>query len=167
MLQVLLSFSSCISVTGCFKIITSITKLFSCIPGSNRRGFRGNYRGAPRGGYRSQGQRPPRGGGPSSNGPVYRYESEFDFESANARFKKEAFEEEFKQLHVDDKSETSSRGVNESNEDDDTPQGEGSEVVVASNEAQAENDADSADDEFYDKSKSFFDSISCANTGGR
>lgn len=129
-------------------------------PPGNRRGYRGNYRG--RGGYRSQ-QRPPRGG--NSNAPVYRYESEFDFESANARFKKEAFEEEFKQLHVDDKSEMESRRVSESNGDEDPPLEDRTEVSVASSEGQLDNDADVAEDECYDKSKSFFDSISRESSG--
>ncbi len=133
--------------------------------GSNRRG-RGNSRGPSRGGgYRSQGQRPPRGGGPGSNGPVYRYESEFDFESANARFKREDFEEEFKQLHVDERSDGSSRRVSETIGEDEVSQGEEREIV--SSETLSDNEADpvTVEEEFYDKSKSFFDSISCESNG--
>lgn len=132
--------------------------------GYNRRGSRGYYRGPPRGGsYPSQQQRrPPRGGASSGNGPVYRYDSEFDFESANARFNKEVFEEEFKQLHVDDKSETRSRRTSDSNGDDETVHPDEDKVGVVSSEL--DNEVESVEDEFYDKSKSFFDSISCDNT---
>ena len=124
--------------------------------GYNRRGSRGYFRGPPRGGsYPSQHQhRPPRGGASGGNGPVYRYDSEFDFESANARFNKEVFEEEFKQLHVDDKSETRSRRTSDSNGDDES-------VHPAVVSSELDNEVESEEDEFYDKSKSFFDSISC------
>ena len=78
---------------------------------------------------------------------MYRYDSEFDFESANARFKKEDLEEEFKQkLKVEDK-----RGDNGSAEG----------PLDAELEEFEQEGEEGGGDEFYDKSKSFFDSISC------
>ena len=91
---------------------------------------------------------------------MYRYDSEFDFESANARFKKEALEEEFKQMHVDDRSEATSRRTSEGNDESESHSVDRSEMGVASSEVHSDNDEDSGEDEFYDKSRSFFDSIS-------
>ena len=103
------------------------------------RGRRDNYRG------------PPRGGGPasaSSQHPVYRYDSEFDFESANARFNKDDLEEEFKQKLKVVEGEEVSNGNGTAEGLDEV----GVEEIPADGGSEGE---------FYDKSKSFFDSISC------
>ena len=95
---------------------------------------------------------------------MYRYDSEFDFESANARFKKDALEEEFKQMHVDDRSD--SRRTSEANDENESHSADHPEVGVTSSEAHSDNDMDSGEDDLvYDKSKSFFDSISRENNG--
>ena len=57
------------------------------------------------------------GGGGSSSAGMFRYDSEFDFESANARFNKEVLEEKFKQtLNIDDHISTHSKRISEGNE---------------------------------------------------
>lgn len=107
-----------------------------------------------------------RGGGSSNHQqPSYRYENDFDFESANAQFNKQVLEEEFRKLHVS-KSRTASEdgttsgvidepheaGEEEEREEEELEEGE----VVEMEEP----------GECYDKSKSFFDSISCETPGG-
>lgn len=82
---------------------------------------------------------------------MYRYDSDFDFESANARFNKEDLEEEFKQkLKLDDRKED--RKFPENGSLDSPP-----EVDVDSIEQFEEG----GEQEYYDKGKSFFDNISC------
>lgn len=123
-------------------------------------GYRGrkdtHYRGGP-----------PRGGGKGGNyssQPTYRYDSEFDFESANARFNKDNLEEEFKlKVRVEDGGVVEGeRRVSENSPPETLPQPE--------EEEGRENDMlenGSREGEFYDKSKSFFDNISCElNTAG-
>ena len=114
--------------------------MLACAAPLGYRGRRDNYRG------------PPRGGGPasaSSQNPVYRYDSEFDFESANARFNKDDLEEEFKQkLKVVEGEEKVSNGNGTAEGMDEV----GVEEIPADGGSEGE---------FYDKSKSFFDSISC------
>ena len=131
-----------------------LTLLFSL---SGYRGRRDNhYRGgAPRG----------RGGSYSSQQqPTYRYDSEFDFESANARFNKDNLEEEFKQkVKVEDGGmvEGERRALENSPPETLPPpeEEEGRENDMLEN--------GSREGEFYDKSKSFFDNISCElNTAG-
>ena len=116
-------------------------------------------RGAPRGG-RQQGPR--RGGGPGS--ATFRYDSEFDFESANARFNKEGLEEEFKQkLNIDDHSSTHSRRTSEGNEGADSPTSD--DVIVDDVAGGIKGGEDGgAEGDYYDKSKSFFDNISCESS---
>ena len=101
-------------------------------------------------------------GGSSSNQQeaTYRYENDFDFESANAQFNKQVLEEEFKKLRVS-KSRASEDGgtmdeqqetVEDGREEEEVEEGEVFEMAEPG--------------EFYDKSKSFFDSISCETRGG-
>lgn len=115
------------------------------------RGGRRNIKAGPRGGNR--------GSGPSNQQePSYRYENDFDFESANAQFNKEMLEEEFKKkLRVNKgKALEDGSGLEE-------PQ----EVEEEENEEEdAGMDEEMEPGEFYDKSKSFFDSISCENPAG-
>ena len=130
---------------------SSITTCTSIASGYQGRG--GRSRGPPRGG-RQQAQR---------GGPTFRYDSEFDFESANARFNKEVLEEEFKQkLNMDEVSSTHSRrtsdgmGGAESTTSDDV-------IVedVAGGVDNVEDGGPGTEADYYDKSKSFFDNISC------
>lgn len=100
--------------------------------------YRGNSWGNSRGGGRMSHNREPRSGS-------LKFESEFDFESANAQFDKENIEKELKEkLTLGDREQAVANGDKdgsaEENEDDD-------EHLV-----------------FYDKAKSFFDNISCEAT---
>lgn len=67
------------------------------------------------------------------------------------------FVEEFKQLQVDDKRETLSRRASDTNEAEPLLVAEDNVEDISED---LENDVES-EEEFYDKSKSFFDSISC------
>ena len=140
-------------------------------------GSRGNYRREGRAGSSASSyNRSPRGGSghyPSSNGrgqgssgathqQPLRYDSEFDFDSANARFSKEQLEDEIKKkLKISDERSSADSTPDETlpqerpeeeleegeyHEEDDIPE----EVVTEENSA-----------ECYDRSKSFFDNISC------
>lgn len=126
-----------------------------------------SYRGGRRDYYRG----PPRGGGRSNqpnSGPSFRYDSEFDFESANARFNKEVLEEEFKQkLTLDNQG--SSRKSSEANEGLESPVSDDVVVLEGDNMEDDQGSMEgAADAEYYDKSKSFFDNISCeVNAPGR
>lgn len=83
---------------------------------------------------------------------AFRYDREFDFESANARFDKDNLEEEFKhKLKMVDG--VRKAGDPEECEEGELEQDEGGEVDVEEVEPQSE--------VTYDKSKSFFDNITC------
>ena len=120
--------------------------LLSLSTAGGRGGRRNYHRGPPRGG----------GGGPAGQQQAtYRYESDFDFESANAQFDREGLEEEFKRLRVTKDKGTEDGGVDEmqGGEEEEVEEGEIVDEPF----------------EFYDKSKSFFDNIGCetpATTGG-
>lgn len=103
------------------------------------------------------------GGPPNQQEPTYRYENDFDFESANAQFNKQVLEEEFRRMRV---------GKGKTSEDVTT---EGGDVQDITGEDDGEIDEfedgevmeeETEPEEFYDKTKSFFDSISCENPGG-
>ena len=80
-----------------------------------------------------------------------RYDSEFDFETANARFSREQLEEEMKQkLKISDTQSDSSQGERTVAEDP---------LIARESSETGVNTLDC-----YDKSKSFFDSISCEST---
>ncbi len=113
----------------------------------------------PTPGYRGGGGRRNyyRGGSNNQDRPVYRYDREFDFESANARFNKDDLEQEFKQkLRVED-SENKSRYA-------DSPLVVDVDELEQNGEEERE-EAGGEDSEFYDKSKSFFDNISHETRG--
>jgi len=115
---------------------------------NNRGGppMRGGFRGGPRGGGGPMRGAPQRGrGGPRGvrESPL-KFEGEFDFESANAQFDKEKIEKELKKLTI---GECESESNN----------------VVNGNKEEAEEE-DEEEEIFYDKSKSFFDNISCEAT---
>lgn len=123
------------------------------------RGGRGGGRGGQKGdrerGYARQNSDHRSGGSDNNNKTAFKYDSEFDFESANARFKKEDLELEFKEkLRIEDGarkvSEGSGRGMEGESSDEE-------EVIVEEEEVAEDEDVE----EFYDKSKSFFDNISC------
>lgn len=96
------------------------------------RGGHDGPRGPPRGG-RGGGPPPPRSQGRPQQPNAPNLDQEFDFESSNAKFDKEKFEKEFEEkLAINDDK--------------------GSET---------EKDEGEANSQFYDKKKSFFDSISC------
>ena len=132
---------------------------FTCSGG--RGGWR-NSRAGPRSGSRG-------GGPPNQHEPTYRYENDFDFESANAQFDKRVLEEEFKKLRVG----KSKSAAAESGTPSATPTTGGSvsedmgDVVEEEEVEEGEViDEPEPEEEFYDKTKSFFDSISCENPGG-
>lgn len=131
-------------------------------------GGRGGYRQeGHRGGYSNRRQTGYRGGynyrqhqqtnsDVPTNTTPFKYDSEFDFETANARFKKDSLEKEFKEkLRLD----SSSRKTSESYEEG---EGEGDEGSLSEEEVVIlEDGGDVEEEDFYDKSKSFFDNISC------
>ncbi len=109
------------------------------------------------GGDRGYARTPRRGGvssRPSQPDPQpLKYTEDFDFESANALFSKDQFEKEIKsKLQIDDQKE------GEANVNDHAPQedeGRVEEVVVEGDKEE------NSVDENYDKTKSFFDSLTC------
>ncbi|XP_068595093.1 LSM14A mRNA processing body assembly factor a [Brachionichthys hirsutus] len=115
-------------------------------PSANRRGRGGGHRGRGRFNVRR-------------DGPM-KFEKDFDFESANAQFNKEEIEREFqnKLKLKDEKLEKTEKAVN------------GEEKVESGVETQnSEGNANEEGDPlgpncYYDKSKSFFDNISCDDT---
>lgn len=100
------------------------------------------------GNRRTQGRRgnsSTRGSKPRSGGAPVKFEGEFDFESSNAKFNKEEIEEELQQklhenLRITDEVEN---------------------TVNSTSESEATQDQPISPTNFYDSSKSFFDSISC------
>ena len=120
-----------------------------------------NSRGRGHRGRQDFNSHPPENTGKTS----LKYDSEFDFETANARFRKDALEEEFKQkLRVDG----SSRKTSESNGDGIEGLPDDDDVVVIEEELEeGEFEEPVESEEYYDKTKSFFDNISCeANIAG-
>lgn len=109
--------------------------------GNNRgaSGYRGGFpRGGPRGPPRGQSSRG-RGGQGRAREPL-KFEGDYDFESANAQFDKDEIERELKEkLTLSDKA---------------TVNGEKDGLENGEEEEEEEH-------VYYDKSKSFFDSISC------
>ena len=113
-----------------------------------------NWRGGGDRGY----TRTPRRGGVSSRPPQpdsqpLKYTEDFDFESANALFSKDQFEKEIKsKLQIDDQKEGGA------NVNDHTPQEEEGRVEEVAVEGDK---GESNVEENYDKTKSFFDSLTC------
>ena len=146
-----------------------VSFIHACFPLSSLSGYRGRreYRGdgGPRGGgrggggYRSQ-QQGSRGGGYRQQGTAakqtpFKYDTDFDFESANAKLSKETLEKEFKEkLRVDSTSRKSSESYGEGEE---VTAGSDDEVVIVEEDGGVVEEVE----EYYDKSKSFFDNISC------
>ncbi|XP_040894746.1 LSM14A mRNA processing body assembly factor a isoform X10 [Toxotes jaculatrix] len=113
---------------------------------ANRRGRGGGHRGRGRFNVRR-------------DGPM-KFEKDFDFESANAQFNKEEIDREFqsKLKLKDEKTEKSEKTVNGEDKGD-------SGVETQNSEGNAEEECDPLGPNcYYDKSKSFFDNISCDDT---
>lgn len=100
------------------------------------------------GNRRSQGRRGAsvtRGSRTRPGGSSVKFEGEFDFESSNAKFNKEEIEEELQQKLHDN--------LRITNEDENTVNGMAETDMIQ--------DRTENEDNYYDSSKSFFDSISC------
>ncbi|XP_041794380.1 LSM14A mRNA processing body assembly factor a isoform X1 [Chelmon rostratus] len=113
---------------------------------ANRRGRGGGHRGRGRFNVRR-------------DGPM-KFEKDFDFESANAQFNKEEIDREFqsKLKLKDEKTEKSEKAVNGEDKGD-------SGVETQNSEGNADEECDPLGPNcYYDKSKSFFDNISCDDT---
>ncbi|XP_035859382.1 LSM14A mRNA processing body assembly factor a isoform X2 [Sander lucioperca] len=113
---------------------------------ANRRGRGGGHRGRGRFNVRR-------------DGPM-KFEKDFDFESANAQFNKEEIDREFqsKLKLKDEKTEKCEKAVNGEEKVD-------SAVETHNSEGTAEEEGDPLGPNcYYDKSKSFFDNISCDDT---
>ncbi|XP_046550531.1 protein LSM14 homolog A-like isoform X1 [Haliotis rubra] len=106
-------------------------------------GPRGGPRGAPRGTGNNRGR-------PGQPKTPLKFDAEYDFESANAQFDKDKIEEELKKkLTISDE-----KVVNGDNKEEKKEEGaEEPSEVIEEDEAV-----------FYDKTKSFFDNISCEAT---
>uniref|UniRef100_A0A3P8SY32 LSM14A mRNA processing body assembly factor a n=1 Tax=Amphiprion percula TaxID=161767 RepID=A0A3P8SY32_AMPPE len=116
---------------------------------ANRRGRGGGHRGRGRFNVRR-------------DGPM-KFEKDFDFESANAQFNKEEIDREFqsKLKLKDEKTEKSEKALNGEDKGD-------SGVETQNSEGNAEDECDPLGPNcYYDKSKSFFDNISCDDTRER
>lgn len=131
--------------------------------GGNAGGSRGGYQGQQmysRGGGGVRGSSAPRGngtprgrGGPNRREPL-KFDGDYDFEEANAQFHKDDIEKEFKKLNV-------------SSEGGGSPPPPKAAAVVNGAEGSADEEEDPEDEDntqYYDKQKSFFDSISCDAT---
>ncbi|XP_060892217.1 LSM14A mRNA processing body assembly factor a isoform X2 [Labrus mixtus] len=102
-------------------------------------------------GYRGRGRFNVRRDGPM------KFEKDFDFESANAQFNKEEIDKEF-QSKLKLKDEKAEKAVNGEEKGD-------SAVETQNSEGNAEEEGDPLGPNcYYDKSKSFFDNISCDDT---
>ncbi|XP_051726863.1 LSM14A mRNA processing body assembly factor b isoform X3 [Ctenopharyngodon idella] len=117
-----------------------------------RRG-RGSGGGGGGGGQRGRGRFNGRRDGPM------KFEKDFDFESANAQFNKEEIDREFQsKLKIkDEKSEKSEKTLNGEEKTD-------SGVETQNSEGNVEEEDPLGPNCYYDKSKSFFDNISCDDT---
>ncbi|XP_044050015.1 LSM14A mRNA processing body assembly factor a isoform X2 [Siniperca chuatsi] len=110
---------------------------------ANRRGRGGGHRGRGRFNVRR-------------DGPM-KFEKDFDFESANAQFNKEEIDREF-QSKLKLKDEKTEKAVNGEEKGD-------SGVETQNSEGNADEEGDPLGPNcYYDKSKSFFDNISCDDT---
>ncbi|XP_056137143.1 LSM14A mRNA processing body assembly factor a isoform X3 [Lampris incognitus] len=112
---------------------------------TNRRGRGGGHRGRGRFNVRR-------------DGPM-KFEKDFDFESANAQFNKEEIDREFQiKLKLKDEKSDKSKTVNGEDKGD-------SGVETQNSEGNADEEGDPLGPNcYYDKSKSFFDNISCDDT---
>ncbi|KAG9338018.1 hypothetical protein JZ751_027181 [Albula glossodonta] len=120
-------------------------------PGGGAGGGSGGGGGG--GGHRGRGRFAVRRDGPM------KFEKDFDFESANAQFNKEEIDREFqsKLKLKDEKPEKPEKAVNGEEKGD-------SGVETQNSEGNVEEEGPLGPNCYYDKSKSFFDNISCDDT---
>ncbi|XP_067293339.1 LSM14A mRNA processing body assembly factor a isoform X1 [Pseudorasbora parva] len=102
------------------------------------------------GGHRGRGRFPVRREGPM------KFEKDFDFESANAQFNKDEIDKEF-QSKLKLKDEKSDKALNGEDKGD-------SGVETQNSEGNADEEESLGPNCYYDKTKSFFDNISCDDT---
>lgn len=132
---------------------------------SQPRGWRGGYRDGPnryynqrQKGHPAKGRgRDPKGDGGSDTKQTFRYDSDFDFETANARFDREQLEKEMKRMNIDD-DERIGPGA-------DVGGRRSPDVILVEDEEGDEHQTDGAGNKasIY-KKDDFFDSISCEST---
>ena len=121
--------------------------------GGGRGGGYGGHQQSSRGGYRQS--------NPTTKPTHFKYDSDFDFEEANARLKRDSLEKEFKEkMRVDSASRKSSESYGEGEE---VGAGSDDEVVIVEEEGAAIEEVE----EYYDKEKSFFDNISCEGSSNK
>ncbi|XP_043562448.1 LSM14A mRNA processing body assembly factor b isoform X1 [Chiloscyllium punctatum] len=119
----------------------------------NRRPSGGQAVRRGRGGSRGRGRFTVRRDGPM------KFEKDFDFESANAQFNKEEIDREFQnklKLKDDKQPDKTEKAVNGEDKGD-------SGIETQNSEGNADEDDTSGPKCYYDKTKSFFDNISCDN----
>ncbi|KAL4658764.1 hypothetical protein GN956_G2262 [Arapaima gigas] len=129
-------------------VTVSLSKPLAKVPAGatqSRRGRGGGHRGRGRFAVRR-------------DSPM-KFEKDFDFESANAQFNKEEIDREFhnKLKLKDDKAEKPEKAVNGEDKGD-------SGVETQNSEGNADEEDPLGPNCYYDKSKSFFDNISCDDT---
>lgn len=138
--------------------------------GSGRGGYNRQQQQGARGGhnYQQQGGRGGHSYRQQQNNPAnsakpapFKYDSDFDFESANARFKKENLEQEFEKLRLDSGS-SRKASAETLGEGEEPGVGSDDEVVIVE-----EGEVVEEVEECYDKSKSFFDNISCEGSSNK
>ncbi|KAL8608349.1 hypothetical protein ACOMHN_002582 [Nucella lapillus] len=139
--------------------------------GHQMRGMRGGPRGGPPQRQNSRG----RGSWRQTSEPI-KFDSEFDFETANAQFDKEEIEKELKQkLTIGGTKEAGSEStpkesVPAPSEEEPQESTEGEKQVNGEKNGAEDEEVEEAEEEeedapvFYDKAKSFFDNISCDAT---
>ncbi|XP_064414563.1 protein LSM14 homolog A [Latimeria chalumnae] len=121
----------------------------------NRRQSGGPAARRGRGGYRGRGRF-----GVRRDGPM-KFEKDFDFESANAQFNKEELDRELSKLKLkDDRSDKQDKTLNGEDKGD-------SGVETQNSEGNADEEDPLGPKVYYDKTKSFFDNISCDDTRDR
>ncbi|XP_069758115.1 protein LSM14 homolog A-like isoform X3 [Narcine bancroftii] len=119
----------------------------------NRRSSGGQATRRGRGGSRGRGRFTVRRDGPM------KFEKDFDFESANAQFNKEEIDREFQnklKLKDDKQPDKAEKAINGEDKGD-------SGIETQNSEGNADEEDTSGPKCYYDKTKSFFDNISCDN----
>lgn len=112
----------------------------------------------PPGSYPTPNRPPPTQSNSSSQAQPLKYTKDFDFESANALFSKDQLEEEMKsKLRISDDQVKDGEDVMEDSESHEQEE-------LEEGEMEREDEEQGNTEGFYNKSKSFFDSISCEAT---
>merc|ERR1719383_1148602 len=116
---------------------------------------RGGLPGAP--GMQRGGRGQGRNSGSRNNKDVLKFDGDYDFEEANAKFEKDKIVDELSQkLKITDEDKPAvEASTNHVNGDAESPKENGSDV---------NGEDEDEDDSFYNKTRSFFDNISCEAT---